>query len=72
MDTGRLKVLVGCILVLCIGVFFRIWLLDSMPPGLYHDEAIDATSDGWVILVRGDISNRVRVHLRINKRVAEG
>jgi len=30
------------ILVLGIGIFFRIWQLDSIPPGLYPDEAINA------------------------------
>jgi len=37
----RLAILVGLIVVLGIAVFFRVWQLDSIPPGLYPDEAIN-------------------------------
>jgi len=31
-------------LILLVGTFFRLWQLDSVPPGLYHDEAINANN----------------------------
>jgi len=35
------KVLIFLFIILAIAVFFRFWQLDSIPPGLYPDEAIN-------------------------------
>jgi len=38
------KTLIFLILILLTGTFFRLWQLDSAPPGLYHDEAINGNN----------------------------
>ena len=42
------KVLISLILIFIIAIFFGLWQIDRIPPGLYPDEAIngnEATSN---------------------------
>jgi len=38
----KVKILIFLIIILTIASFFRLWQLNSIPPGLYPDEAINA------------------------------
>ncbi|MCP6719137.1 MAG: glycosyltransferase family 39 protein [Patescibacteria group bacterium] len=41
------------LLIILIAIFLRLWQLDSIPPGLYHDEAING-NDALASLKTGD------------------
>jgi 4-amino-4-deoxy-L-arabinose transferase-like glycosyltransferase len=38
------KTLIFLTVILLLGCFFRLWQLDSIPPGLYHDEAMNGNN----------------------------
>lgn len=40
---NKLKILIGVLIILGVGTFLRFYKLDSLPPGLYPDEAVNGT-----------------------------
>ena len=39
----QVLIVLSFLIVLIIAIFFRLWKLDSIPPGLYPDEAMNTT-----------------------------